>query len=82
MTPFLDTTHVLYGMPRVYRTWRQETSAPFRRCDRALCVRIPWTKKAIVAGWWNRRLADEDEAFTAIGFHPTPYLEQEHVAQD
>lgn len=66
-------TSVFGKYPWVYRTWRQETAHPFRRCERAVAVRIPLTQRALVAGAWERALADEDEAYAAIGFHTTPY---------
>lgn len=73
---FFGTTRWLAGFPRVYFTWRQETRAPYRRCERALAVRVPWTGKSLVVGRWHRRLPGEDEAYAALGFHPTPYLEE------
>lgn len=73
------TTSVFGDFPWVYRTWRQETAAPFRRCEKAVAVRIPLTRRALVAGAWERALADEDEAYDAIGFHSTPYKEDRKV---
>lgn len=67
------TTGVFGKFPWVYHTWRQETATPFRRCEKAVAVRIPLTRRALVAGAWERALADEDEAYDAIGFHATPY---------
>jgi hypothetical protein len=73
------TTGVFGSFPWFYRTWRQETSSPFRRCERAVAVRIPLTRRALVAGAWQGRLADEDEAYASIGFHTTPYKQERKV---
>lgn len=77
MMPFIALTRVLPGFPRVYRTWRQETSEPYRRCERALVVRLPWLRRALVIGWWGSRLADEDAAYAALGHRLTPYLDRD-----
>lgn len=75
--PFITHTKTLAGFPRVYRTWRQETTAPFRRCERALVVRLPWSRRALVFGRWHARLADEDAALAALGHRLTPYLDRD-----
>jgi hypothetical protein len=79
MMPFIGIAPVLDGFPPVYRTWRQETAYPFRRCDRAVAVCIPLIRRALVFGVWHARMADEDAAYDAIGFHATPYKENRKV---
>lgn len=75
--PFICTTKTLDGFPRVYRTWRQETTRPFRRCERALVVRLPFSRLALVFGVWRTRLPDEDAALAALGHRLTPYLDRD-----
>jgi hypothetical protein len=74
---FIAKTKTLPGFPRAYRTWRQETTEPFRRCERALVVRMPFCLHALVFGRWHARLEDEDAALAALGHRLTPYLERD-----
>lgn len=81
MMPSVSTTKTMPEFPALYRTWRQELSPPFRRCRKAVAVRIPFTARALVVGIWRRRLEDEDAAYAAAGFYLTPYLEKDRVGQ-
>ena len=82
MKPFIGTTRVLVGFPAVYATWRQEVCRPFRRSERVCVVRIPWTRRGLVFGYWQGRLPDEDAALAALGHRLTPYLEKDKERGD
>lgn len=78
MMPFVSTTRVLAGFPLLYTAWHQEQVAPFRRCTRALVVRIP-RGRALVFGMWRQRLGDENEMLAAIGFKFAAELDRENT---
>jgi len=67
MPVFIAVTRTLPAFPRYYRTWRQELDPPFRRCDSAYVLRLPWLHWALVAGRWHSRARDVDAAIEGLG---------------
>lgn len=65
------------GQKICFSTWTQEMSAPYRRCDHTLVIRIGG-HKAIAIGRYNRMLSGEDAAMAQV-FRPS---EQPFVRQD
>ncbi|MFI1796582.1 hypothetical protein ACH427_04380 [Streptomyces sp. NPDC020379] len=53
------------GQRLVYRTWTQEMSEPYRRCENTVVVRIGGLR-ALAFGKWGAPLADEDAAMATV----------------
>ncbi|MFI2616649.1 hypothetical protein [Streptomyces sp. NPDC018584] len=53
------------GQKLLFTTWTQEMSAPYRRCDRTLVLRIGGLK-AIAVGRYHCVLENEDAAMSHI----------------
>lgn len=68
----MEIIDVLPKFPALYWTWRQELASPFRRCDRALVLRLS-PRRAVVLGRWAHTGYDEDEAAARVfGVGPSP----------
>jgi hypothetical protein len=52
-------------LPVVEKGWTHEIDDPFRRGS-CLVFRLPFTKPAIVIGWWQEAQAEEDALTAAI----------------
>lgn len=77
MTPvLLTTTRCKRTWPWRYRTYYQETVAPYRRSEPATVYRIGTL--GIVIGRWTSRHENEHQALTAaLGARPTAALSSE-----
>ncbi|WP_274916863.1 hypothetical protein [Streptomyces sp. WZ-12] len=62
---FVRRTRVNQGQRLVFRTWTQEMSSPYRRCENTLVVRVGG-HHAIAFGRWEAALPNEDAAMAAV----------------
>ncbi|MCC3766451.1 hypothetical protein [Streptomyces sp. UNOC14_S4] len=62
---FVRRTWVNSGQRMVFRTWTQEMSEPYRRCEKTTVVRVGG-RHAIAFGVWGPPLAGEDAAMAAV----------------
>ncbi|MFH9731856.1 hypothetical protein [Streptomyces sp. NPDC017260] len=72
----ITATRCRRDWPRRYRTYYQETVAPYRRAEPATVYRLG--TRGLVIGRWTSRQGDEHQALTAaLGARPTALLSSE-----
>ncbi len=62
---FIRLVGVNRGQRLLFTTWTQEMSAPYRRCDRTLVLRLGGLK-AVAVGRYHRAMENEDAAMSQV----------------